>query len=343
MPDEDNNGYAALDNSCNNSYDAEWHQEADWQAQYLEPHADHAGFDPNYRGAAGDVQVQKSSSNFCSPCQCCDEGEEVEKLGTGHFYVTDDWSTGLEERVEVETAIGWYAGQWRGEKFEGQGHLKRFDLSEYHGSFHDGHAHGPGVMWLNNGHTYDGEWCYDLAHGYGVYQTSEGEYYKGEWKDNLKSGAGFQAWADGMTYEGEFWDDAKHGEGVFCQKPGDIRYRGQFERNRMHGYGHYVFDNGRTYEGDWNAGQMHGKGVMLWPDGCRYEGEFYEGLRQGEGDFTSIDDTRYVGQWNAGKQHGLGATINPEGKQLKGRWANGSVVERHNESTAHEVITTKKK
>jgi hypothetical protein len=72
---------------------------------------------------------------------------------------------------------------------------------------------GVGILELDNGDFYEGEFKDGMFHGLGILKMSEGKYYEGFWSMNMREGKGRELWSDGKQYEGEFKNDSKNGYG----------------------------------------------------------------------------------------------------------------------------------
>ena len=57
------------------------------------------------------------------------------------------------------------------------------DGDKYVGEWKDDKFHGQGTYYYSNGDRYVGEWKSDKQHGQGIFYYSDGDTDKGEWKD----------------------------------------------------------------------------------------------------------------------------------------------------------------
>ncbi len=123
---------------------------------------------------------------------------------------------------------GKYVGEWKDDKFSGQGAYR-----------------------FPDGDTYLGEYKDNRRHGQGTYTFADGEKYVGEFKDGKYSGQGTLTYVDGNKYTGEYRDDKKHGKGIFIFANGN-QYIGEFKDGKYNGQGTFIFADGREeMEGFW--------------------------------------------------------------------------------------------
>ena len=94
--------------------------------------------------------------------------------------------------------------------FHGQGTYTfgegEFEGDEYVGEFKDDKFHGQGTFIKADGAKYVGEFKDGKKHGQGTFTYADGEKYVGGYKDNEPHGQGTYTWADGSKYVGE-WQD----------------------------------------------------------------------------------------------------------------------------------------
>ena len=102
-----------------------------------------------------------------------------------------------------------YRGEWRDDKFEGQGTYTYRNNTKYVGEFRDGRRNGKGT-----------------------FSWPDGASYVGEYKDDLRSGKGTFTYPNGSKYVGEYRDDRRHGQGIEYRPDGTILYSGTWENDR---------------------------------------------------------------------------------------------------------------
>jgi len=182
-----------------------------------------------------------------------------------------------------------YEGQYKGNKFCGQGTLIYPDGMKYVGEFEDGKKHGQGTITMDNGNKVVGEfnrdepWNSTLVDKDDKYiwsyrsgetpKTGEWErsFYLGEWKDGKFHGQGTHTYPEGDKYEGE-WKDGEQTKGTYTYPEGH-RYEGEWKNKTFHGKGTLFFNDGDKYEGNFKDGEKT-KGIMTYSNGEKYLVEF---------------------------------------------------------------------
>ena len=99
-----------------------------------------------------------------------------------------------------------YEGEFKNEKFHGQGKYSFSNGNIYEGEFKDGKWEGLGKYSFNHGNIYEGEFKNGKFHGLGKYSFSNGNIYEGEFKDGKSHGLGSVTLPDGDTFVGYFKD-----------------------------------------------------------------------------------------------------------------------------------------
>lgn len=95
------------------------------------------------------------------------------------------------------------------------GSYKYPDGSEYRGEWNfDGQRHGFGILLLNDGTKYIGEFEHGLCHGLGVMTFADGSKFEGEFFQGKYNGLGVFTRCDSMKYEGEFKEGKVCGKGL---------------------------------------------------------------------------------------------------------------------------------
>ena len=118
-----------------------------------------------------------------------------------------------------------------------QASYKYPDGSEYKGEWNsEGQRHGFGILLLNDGTKYMGEFENGLCHGLGVMTFADGSKYEGEFHQGKYNGLGVFTRCDRMKYEGEFKDGKVLGRGLLTFTDGTHglpRNEGFFEGNKL--------------------------------------------------------------------------------------------------------------
>ncbi len=190
---------------------------------------------------------------------------------------------------------------------------------------------GRGILTLENGTKYNGNFIKNEFTGKGNLINKEGEYFKGNFEKGLLNGNGIQKLLNGctfegnfingiksgfgkeesdeFTYEGEYKNDQKNGNGKIYFKLLHETYEGNFDENNINGNGIYKWENGEKYEGTFENGKMNGKGKYSWPDGGFYEGDYVNNLKEGNGKFKWSNGKIYEGPFKNGNPNGNGILI----------------------------------
>ncbi|MBH0076095.1 hypothetical protein I6F48_11030 [Pseudoalteromonas sp. SWYJ118] len=242
--------------------------------------------------------------------------------GYGEMYqrYTHLWQ--YQEKSDVLIPLH-YKGNWKADKFEGNGEVIYTNGSHYKGEFSSYLHHGQGRFTDKDGNGFDGSWYKGQKHGRGVCLTyrkpTPCEYYydaivtyEGELDDNgMRNGTGTFSWTNKYRkesiYKGNFKNDLFHGQGVLTENS---------------------YKN-RVYKGQWQLGLRHGQGTQIG-EGAHYEGQWKADKRHGKGTQTK-GKAQYVGQWKADKRHGKG-TQTDENTHYEGMWLN-------NFFSGHGVLT----
>jgi hypothetical protein len=106
-----------------------------------------------------------------------------------------------------------YVGEFKDNKYHGQGTFTWDDGYKYVGEFQDGKRNGHGTMTFANG-VYVGEFKDDKYHGQGTFTWDDGYKYVGEFKDGKRNGQGTATYANGNKYVGEYKDGKQNGQGI---------------------------------------------------------------------------------------------------------------------------------
>ena len=79
------------------------------------------------------------------------------------------------------------SGQFRHNKYHGEGELHYPDASIYKGEFDRGHRYGHGTYTQPGGYSYDGQWMNDMKDGRGKMEYANGDVYDGTWVNDVVS------------------------------------------------------------------------------------------------------------------------------------------------------------
>jgi S1-C subfamily serine protease len=147
---------------------------------------------------------------------------------------------------------------------------------KYVGEYKNDKFHGQGTYTWANGNKYVGGFKDNNKHGQGTYTYANGNKYVGEWRDDMEHGQGTLIWADGDKYVGGFKDGKRRGQGTYTW-PDGTKYVGKWKYNKPHGQGTYTFAGGGKYVGKHKDGKRHGQGTYTSANGRKYVGEFKDG------------------------------------------------------------------
>ena len=150
---------------------------------------------------------------------------------------------------------------------EGHGILRVDSGDVYEGEWEKGERHGQGVYTWYDGDLYTGPWFEGRRHGHGVFVFSDGRLYDGQYKLGDREGQGMFVWPYGAKYEGSYLGDKRNGPGEYVYADGRS-YRGEYQDDRPHGYGVEVSKDGSVlYDGNWARGEFVGDdcGISISP------------------------------------------------------------------------------
>ena len=95
-----------------------------------------------------------------------------------------------------------YAGEWKDDKYHGQGTNISVDGTKYVGIWKNGLPNGKGTLTDSSGNKYVGGFKDGKRHGQGTYTMSDGSNYTGQWEDSIPNGEGIYTFADGKIEKG---------------------------------------------------------------------------------------------------------------------------------------------
>jgi hypothetical protein len=224
-----------------------------------------------------------------------------------------------------------YVGEWKDDKYNGQGAYTYADGDKYFGEYRNGDRNGLGTFTYSDGEKYVGEWKDDKYNGQGTYTFADGTKEVGEFKDDKLNGYAVRYSSDGSILKEGIWKDDEFqyaqanpssnsdetssstlpscptdpsvhwhdcfGAYTFASDSdwaGD-KYVGEWKDNKLNGKGTYTYANGDKYVGGYRDNQRHGQGTLILVDGDKYVGEFREDKRTGRGTFTWGPNSEWAG------------------------------------------------
>ena len=205
-----------------------------------------------------------------------------------------------------------------------------------------------GIIHLNNGDRYEGDYKNDKREGKGIYCWKDGSKYEGDWKNSLKEGKGIYIWKDGDKYEGDYKNDKREGKGIMHYNSGKWEgdlYEGEWKNDKKEGKGIYCWKNGDRYEGDYKNDKREGRGICFYNFGERYEGDWKNDKRDGKGTYFynkgKWKGDRYEGEWKNGLKEGNGIYYFKNGDKQVGNYLKGNLIGEHIIYHANGEITSK--
>lgn len=155
-----------------------------------------------------------------------------------------------------------YNGNFDQGVFNGKGIYKFSNGNLYEGEFKDGKMKGYGkIVYSSEGDLqkidYEGQFENNLPHGKGVLRLENGSIYRGEFKEGKMCGKGKM--------------DIKRIKG---EDEGNQIYEGEFFDDLFEGYGIYYENKRIVYKGYWRYGKKHGQAEFMDNDGIMQHGLF---------------------------------------------------------------------
>lgn len=168
---------------------------------------------------------------------------------------------------------GIYSGEFKEDKYHGQGEVIYPDGFTIKGAFKDGMMHGIITTQMPQTGTLRA-------------RAINGEIIEGELTFN-----------NGDKYTGGYKNGTFNGNGIFIKSNGEI-YNGNFVNGKFDGKGSLKYSNGESYEGFFKNGKLDGKGIFRFNSGEFYNGEYKEGKKSGLGTlYSKLGDEVYAGIW----------------------------------------------
>jgi len=191
--------------------------------------------------------------------------------------------------------------------------------TRYEGGFDHGQRVGVGLVTLDNGVVYEGQFAYPQGHrdGQGHFTVPENLHaevglasYTGQYFGGVRQGVGKVVFPDGAEYTGSFRANRRHGRGTMHERSGVV-VTGDWEADMLSsGNMEIHYTSGHLYSGRADAGVRRGQGILLEPGSTGhwemlYDGEWQNDCFHGKGTFYGADGC-YCGQFTAGLREGIG-------------------------------------
>lgn len=219
-----------------------------------------------------------------------------------------------------------YKGQWRSGRFNGYGHLKYKNGSEYVGQFVDGVKHGKGWYSSSSGYEYEGDWLKGKQTGKAKIQYKNGDVYTGEVKESLRDGFGelYQVSA-ARKFEGT-WTKNQIGKDAKIKDPNWI-FKGSVDLKSNVGYGEIKYRDGSVYVGETRTFKRQGKGILKMANGHTIDGIWNNNINVE----SAIIFDNYGFRWSADLENmqpvGHMRTTRPDGIIYDSFWRDGAMLQ----------------
>jgi len=275
----------------------------------------------------------------------------LRQCGTAKIYYKKNWMS--EEEIlnlshsgskEYSDLFIRYSGEYKNEKYEGDGIYYYTDGTVYRGNFKASNFEGRGIKYLNPltlttdqkknleavgakdefGYIrYSGEWKTDQFEGDGIYYYTDGDVYRGNFRADLSEGRGILYYNPSTLTD----DQIRNLEAVGAKDTfGYIMYSGEYKDNKREGEGIYYFKNGEVYRGSFK-GLREGRGI-----------EYYNPLTLTTNQIKNLESVGakdefgyilYSGEWKMGKFEGEGSRYNLFSNHKIGFWKEYKYVGSH--------------
>jgi len=229
-----------------------------------------------------------------------------------------------------------YKGQWKSGRFNGYGHLKYKNGSEYVGHFVDGVKHGNGWYSSSSGYEYEGDWHKGKQSGKAKIQYKNGDVYTGEVKDSLRDGFGelYQVSA-ARNFKGTWIKN--HIEKDAEIKDQNWLFKGSVDLKSNVGYGEIEYKDGSIYIGEIRAFKRQGKGILKMANGHSINGIWNNNINVE----SAIIFDEYGFRWDGNLENmqpvGRMKTTRPDGIIYDSVWRDGAMLQ----SLSIQKISTK--
>ena len=136
------------------------------------------------------------------------------------WTVTDDWSNDLTMNERKSSTVcsfrmgngDCYEGDFKGNRFEGEGSYLSHDKQLYTGNWHHHRRHGYGEQTYFDGSRYSGDWVSNQRHGFGKLTDTQDNSVI--YEVNVEFSKSFVA-NDWWCFQGSWKNDLMHGEGTY--------------------------------------------------------------------------------------------------------------------------------
>ena len=263
---------------------------------------------------------------------------DLYKIENGFFVIGlfqgENINVSLPKDITIsDRTIGDNLGRYYGESSSffdlwstgGYGIIFLQDGSEYLGQWKDGMYDGYGKLTKADGSILEGKWSmgrfeYPIRIKNGNTISVFGGTYTGELKGIIPHGYGVFNYQNGEIYEGEFEYGYKSGEGKHTW-PGGDSYYGQWKKDKFNGYGSSNM-YGNKIVGEWKNDRPHGDIKLERENGEIYEGEWENNQPHGKGTYTWPNGQTYIGEFKKGEYNGFGRLKMPDGHTYEGEFQN---------------------
>jgi len=219
-----------------------------------------------------------------------------------------------------------YKGQWKSGRFNGYGHLKYKNGSEYVGQFAHGVKHGKGWYSSSSGYEYEGDWLKGKQSGTAKIQYKNGDVYTGEVKDSLRDGFGelYQVSA-ARNFKGT-WTKNQIGKDAEIKDPNWL-FTGSVDLKSNFGYGEIEYRDGSIYFGYMKAFKRQGKGILKLTNGHTINGIWNNNINVESAIIIDEYGFRWDGDLENMQPKGYIKTTRPDGIIYDSFWENGAMLQ----------------
>ena len=133
----------------------------------------------------------------------------IDKTKDGKIIFEGEYFKDHKIRGKLYLDDGYYIGEFKNNKYNGQGTIILFNGFTSKGEFKNGRLNGKGTITLSNGFKSEGTFINDVLNGQGKITSPDGYIYEGEFKNGKLNGQGKITSPDGSIDEGEFKEGVK--------------------------------------------------------------------------------------------------------------------------------------